>query len=338
MIAKKVRLAIVGCGAVAQEMYLPAAHLLPNLAITHAVDLDIDRAREVATRFQIPNCVRDYQQIFGQVDGVVVATPPDSHARISIDCLNQSLPVLCEKPLAEKTAEARALIEMASEQKVGLCLNNTRRMFPNFSKTREIVKNGQLGKIKSISYIEGLTFGWPSATGFYVDPSVTSRGILNDVGPHILDQICWWLDGKPTLKSYQDDSYGGPESVCEIEAEYHSCKINIFLNRLNDLKTTFVIEGEKGSLKGELFQWHKLELTDNNGQTSTIKLKVPYKTYPAHVLPIFENFLKLIQGEAEPLVSGIQVLSSIEWIEECYQNRKRFQMTWNENLEKILEN
>jgi predicted dehydrogenase len=335
----KLSIAIIGCGAATTSYYVPAskkcARQIDELFL---VDPHSGRAQETQAAIGYGEVVSDYHDILDKVNGAVIVLPNKLHYPVAMDFLRKSVHVLCEKPLAENTAEARELIEVAEEQKVGLCLNNTRRMFPNFSKTREIVKNGQIGKILSISYIEGLTFGWPSATGFYVDPSVSSRGILNDVGPHILDQICWWLGGKPTLKSYQDDSYGGPESVCEIVAEYHSCRINIFLNRLNDLKTTFVIEGEKGSLKGELFQWHKLELTDNNGQTSTIKLKVPYKTYPAHVLPIFENFLKVIQSETEPLVNGTEVLPSIEWIEECYQNRKRIQMTWNENLEKILEN
>jgi predicted dehydrogenase len=335
----KISLAIVGCGAATKSYYVPASiKYAKQIDDLYLVDQNTDRAEEIRNAIGYGQVVSDYHEIIEKVTGAVIVLPNYLHYPVAMDFLKEGIHVLCEKPLAESLSEAKELDQMAKQRQVGLCLNNTRRMFPNFRKTREFIDNGMLGKIKTISYIEGLTFGWPSATGFYVDPQVTSKGLLNDLGPHVLDQICWWLGGKPTLKSFLDDSYGGPESVCEIEAEYNGCDIQVFLNRLNDLKTTFYIQGEKGSLKGELFQWHKLEFHQSNGRMNVVKLNTKYKTYPEHVRPIFNNFLDVINGQAKPLVNGADVLHSIEWIDECYQHRDRIKMTWNENLEKIIEN
>ncbi len=108
--SEPIRLGIIGCGAITETRYLPAVRLLSNLVLTHVVDLDLERAESVAKHFDIPNFVDDYREIFGQVDAVVVATPPNSHAQISIDCLDNNLHVLCEKPLASSVEEAKQMI------------------------------------------------------------------------------------------------------------------------------------------------------------------------------------------------------------------------------------
>ena len=54
--SEEIKLAVIGCGAVTQARYLPAANLVPNLAITHIVDLDVERGREVANRFGVALC------------------------------------------------------------------------------------------------------------------------------------------------------------------------------------------------------------------------------------------------------------------------------------------
>ena len=45
---EKVSLAIIGSGAIAEEGYLPAADIVSNIVVTHVVDLDAERAKEVA--------------------------------------------------------------------------------------------------------------------------------------------------------------------------------------------------------------------------------------------------------------------------------------------------
>ena len=109
---KSIKLGIIGCGAITERGYLPAVRLLSNTVLTHLVDLDLERAASLAKHFGIPSFVDDYRQLYGKVDAVVVATPPNSHAPISIDCLNHGLHVLCEKPLAPSIDEAEQMIKV----------------------------------------------------------------------------------------------------------------------------------------------------------------------------------------------------------------------------------
>lgn len=329
------RIGIIGCGAAAKRYYVPAFRKYPSL-INHLclVDKNLEQAKELAHHLGGGKAYSDHFEIIGNVDGVIIALPHFLHFPVAMAFLEAGIHVLCEKPLAETSEQSKKMVEAASRSNVHLCVNNTRRMFPAFQAVQKIIESNRLGKLKSIRYMEGNSFAWPSATGFYVDPSVTNKGVLLDLGPHVLDTICWWLGGeKPTVLSCQDDSFGGPESVMRLSAEMDECRIDIMLNRLLELENTYAVSGEKGEITGRIFDWCNCTLVTNDGKRETISSKTTAKTYPDFVIPVIDNFIEAVQGKAEPLVPGREVISSIAMIEEAYQVRKTFDLPWYKKVD-----
>ena len=332
------RIGIVGCGAAAKRYYLPALKRYPNLlANLCLVDRNLETAQNLATELGGGRVFENYQDILGEVDGVIIAIPHFFHFEVSMDFLNAGVNVLCEKPLAETLAEVEELVKTAKKNEVSLSVNNTRRMFPNFKGVKNIIASGKMGKLRSIEFQEGSVFAWPSETGFYVNPKVSSKGVLLDIGSHVIDTISWWLGGKPELLVYEDDSFGGPESLAKVEAKFGNCKINILLNRLIELDNRFSLTFESGKLYGGIFEWGQVRTKDTAGIEKIVKFKNDAKTYPDFVIPVVDNFIKVISGEAKPLVSGEDVGYAVAVIEECYNNRKRINSEWYQNLEKIVE-
>jgi len=327
-----IKIGIIGCGAAAKRYYVSAfkryPHLVKNL---HLVDKNTRQAEELARELGGGEIFNDHGDVVEKVDGAIVAVPHFLHYQIAIDFLNAGVSVLCEKPLAESAQEVREMNEAAARNNATLCVNNTRRMFPSFQMVRDIIAEGQIGQLKTIKYYEGNTFAWPSSTGFYVDPRVSSKGVLLDLGPHVLDTVCWWLGAKPELIEYKDDSFGGPESVARIKALANGCSIEIFLNRLVDLDNRFEIVGELGTIEGKIFDWHNISVIFNSGETQQKKSKKMFKTYPEFIRPVIDNFIGVIAGTEKPLVSGNDVEASIQFIEGCYANRSRFQLPWYKN-------
>ena len=225
------------------------------------------------------------------------------------------------------------MVSAAKENGVALCVNNTRRMFPTNKAIHELLSQKQLGKIKSIRYTEGSMFGWASATGFYVNPKLTSKGLLSDLGPHVIDTLCWWLGEKPNILEYKDDSFGGPESVVRVDAELAGCRIELFLNRLVDLDSSFEIQCENGAIIGNPMDWSRYAIRSVDGKLNEINCPCSQKNYPAFIAPVIDNFIKTIQGKEEPLISGRDVLTSLKFIDQCYQARKRFRMPWYDNIQ-----
>jgi len=97
---KKVNLGIIGCGAVVQSYHLPASKFARNINILIIIDKNIQLAKKICQRYDIPYFSDDYHKIFNFVDGVLIALPNNLHALVSMDFLKRGIPVLCEKPIA----------------------------------------------------------------------------------------------------------------------------------------------------------------------------------------------------------------------------------------------
>ena len=148
-----------------------------------------------------------YHDVLGDVD--VILLPNDMHYGVTMDCLNAGVHVLCEKPLAVDPEHAREMVSTAERSNLALCVNNTRRMFPTFRAVRDAIVAGEIGRVTEIEYVEGNPFGWQSSTGFYVNPRITSKGVLLDLGPHVIDTVSWWLGGSLVLSSTWTTRTGG---------------------------------------------------------------------------------------------------------------------------------
>ena len=84
------------------------------------------------------------------IDAIYVATPHPAHHDNVILALNAGKPVLCEKPFAVNAAEAQAMVDAASHNKVALMEAMWARFLPHYAKVREIIASGVLGPILSI--------------------------------------------------------------------------------------------------------------------------------------------------------------------------------------------
>ena len=324
-----VNLAVIGCGAATERYYVPALKKFEQrIGNLYLVDTNIAQAKNIAKVVGKGKVQVNFQKIIRNIEGAVIVVPHFLHHPIAVELLKAGISVLCEKPLAEEPYQTKEMVAAAKANHVHLCVNNTRRMFPNFKKIKAIIENGDLGHLKSIKYYEGDTYGWQSATDFYVNPRVSSKGILLDLGAHVVDTICWWIGKKPTLREYMDDSFGGPESVVSLKAESEKCDIEIVINRLCDLESRFEITGEKGKITGKPSDWFNLSVHMDSGQNIFERLSKSAKNYPEFVLPVVKNFLDVIEGKDKPLISGAEVEASIELIDECYKNRKRFTLPW----------
>jgi predicted dehydrogenase/nucleoside-diphosphate-sugar epimerase len=321
---EKFKIGIIGCGAATKRYYVPAFKKYPEISKNvYLVDKNLSKAQEIGQELGSDKIFKDYKDVIGKVEGVIIVLPHFLHFKVAMDFLNAGTHVLCEKPLAELKAQVEEMISAAEQKNVQICVNNTRRMFPSFQKLKELVDNGTIQDISEINFIEGSIFEWPSETSFYVDPKVSAKGVLLDIGSHVLDLICWWLGHKPELVQYRDDSYGGPESLVHIQAKSKKTTINITLNRLLELNNGFRLEGNFGSIEGKQYDWNKLVLTDKSGKSSIIKNGAKVKTYPEFVIPIVDNFFDVISGKGKPLISAVDVKDSIHWIDECYSQRQK---------------
>jgi len=328
------RLALVGCGAIAENYYLPVFANYPTLlANVIFVDRDENRAKELAVKYKAANYAANYQEVLGRVDGVIVAVPTHLHYMITRDCLAYGVPVLCEKPLADTAENARNLVQLASEKKVALAVNYLQRLVPAFAKVKEMLEQKSLGEPLSIQYYVGEEFNWPTASGFYFNAPLSARGILRDRGAHAMDHICWWLAGKPRLISSMNDAWGGSDAVSQVFFESGKCRGELKLSWLVSFPCTFKVTCENGTIEGKVYDYQNLDIRAGNGKKKKVRLHAKEKTKIDIARRIVGNFVEVVCSGAKPLISGNEVLDSLDFIDECYASAVRFDMPWYETLE-----
>ena len=122
---------------------------------------------------------------------MIVATPNNSHASISIAALQNKKHVWCEKPLAIDLKEASEMIKAASNNKVFLKTGSNLRYFPNVQKGIEILKSNALG---DILFLRGwIGNSWEYLSSWHFNKKIAGGGTLLDNGFHIIDLTVLFL-------------------------------------------------------------------------------------------------------------------------------------------------
>jgi len=328
--------AVVGCGAIAKMRHVPVLAERPEVRERLVlVDQDLDRARALAHAFGVASVAADYRDVLGKVDGVVIALPHHLHFRVALDCLRAGVHVLCEKPLAESAAEVAELLAAAEQSHVALAVNNTRRLFPPSRRVHELLSEGAIGAVRFLGYYDGTKYEWPSASGFAFGLRGTRKGVLLDVGAHVLDLVCWWLGRQPQVTAYTDDSFGGSEAVAKLSFTDGVTHGEVHLSWLAKLRNGFRIEGEAGTIVGSVYDWHAVELVSPSQKRKVIPLNSRIRTSSDAGRLVVEDVVHVVQSRRPALVCGRDGAPSIAMIEAGYARRQGVEMPWHDDWERI---
>jgi predicted dehydrogenase len=112
---------------------------LPDSRLVAVVDINADRAQEIAARYGVRALV-DFQEILRDAEAVTIATPPTTHYEIARACLDAGLHVLVEKPITDDLDHASVLIRIARERGRILQVGHLERFSDAGRMVRELIK------------------------------------------------------------------------------------------------------------------------------------------------------------------------------------------------------
>ncbi len=321
-------IAVIGCGAIFERFYLPAlekrSDLLSSLIL---VDTNAARAEAVRTRLGAAASATDYREVMTRVSGAIVATPHHLHTPLTLEFVERGVHVLCEKPLSRTAAEVDQVVAAAAANRVHVLVNQTRRLFPSSQEVRRRIADGAIGELREIDYVLGEPFGWPAETNTYFGAAAGGRGVLFDTGAHVVDLICWFLGGEPEIVSYEDDSRGGTEAVAEVRLRLGEVSARIRLSWLSKLRNTYRITGTRGSLEGRVYEASSFTHRDERGKTRSIKTDGP-RGSSSFADRLLANFVGVLEGREQPIVSAGDVRPAISVIDACYARRSTMHEPW----------
>lgn len=143
---EKLRIGIIGVGGIARGRHIPAFKQLSSKAIITAVtDVNLDRAKEAAEEFNIPNVYPTYEEMFEHVDAVVICTPNKFHAEISIAALEAGVHALTEKPMALNVSECEAMLAAAKKSGKVLGVAYHFRFMKNVLAAKQVMLADEIG-------------------------------------------------------------------------------------------------------------------------------------------------------------------------------------------------
>lgn len=330
---ERIRLALVGCGAVARIHHLPAIAGVEAVDLAVLVDPCLDRARELAANFAITQVARNYREVIDEVDAAIVATPNYLHAPIAIDLLRRGIHVLVEKPMAASSQECERMISAAHESGALLAVGMEMRFFYPCRFVKQALAKNLLGRIDSFDLRAGIVSNWPATTDYFLHKNQSGGGVLIHYGVHVLDLLLWWL-GDYAEVAFADDALGGVEANCEMQLRLCSgASGTAEISRMRKLRNTCLIEGERGSLEIELWDPNG-RLYLNHADDLVLNGCVDGGAGPAHesAPDVFArqlvDFVEAIRQRRAPFVPGHEALRAVRLIETCYGSKQPLDVPW----------
>jgi predicted dehydrogenase len=155
---------------------------------------DPAKVAAAAARLGWAEAVTDWRDLVSRddIDLIDICTPGDSHASIALAALAAGKHVLCEKPLANSVAEARAMTQAAAVARESgvraMCGFNYRRV-PAVALLRRLVEDGRLGEIRHVRavYLQDWITDPQFPLVWRLRREVAGSGALGDIAAHIVD-------------------------------------------------------------------------------------------------------------------------------------------------------
>lgn len=179
------RVVIVGGGFFGTKRLEACLALPEHFTVVGVIDPDPKQRERIERMYRVPTA-QAWQTFSAPADLAIIATPNVYHASASIEAMRRNMHVLCEKPLAISTKDARRIVAAAKKYHRIIKTGSNHRFFHTVQKAKELVQKGMIGNILFFKGSIG-TNGNRVSNRWFWDKSVSGGGTFIDNGCHLLD-------------------------------------------------------------------------------------------------------------------------------------------------------
>lgn len=252
---KPIRVGLIGYGYWGSKHARVLASL-PNVELT-VIEARPDRRCEAMTSFGGIDTASSLDEVQEELDAVVVATPPRSHAPIALQALRAGLHTLVEKPLATSITDAETVVQTADASGLTLMVGHIFEYNAAVWKLKEIVSSGELGGI------------------LYIDTARLSLGryqndcnVIWDLAPHDISIVSYLLDEFPeTASVWAQQNIGGVHAdVAYLRLDFARAATSAFVRvswlNPNKVRQVTVVGERKMAVYNDLSDNERIRIYD----------------------------------------------------------------------------
>lgn len=304
-IGKPLRWGIIGTGWVASDYVTPGIIKSPGSQLTACLGSSPEKSRAFAEKFKAPHAHDDLAGLLAnpEVDAVYIALPNAMHHAAVLAAARAGKHILCEKPFAMKTAEAREMVEACDKAGVVLRIAHQIRLDAAVVRAREIVRSGRLGRLAEVSLERASGLG--SRLSWRND--FAQSGVMYDVGVHLLDLI-QYVTGQRFVEvsafTHPDRRAGKPDDTMTVlgrlEGDCHA--LARATREVGNAENNLIVEGADATLVTSPLRFareHVITIRDAKGGVEQERFAVS----PAYDLQV-TAFEADVRGERSLLPDG----------------------------------
>lgn len=333
----RLKICVVGCGRVAISHLDGTLQAQDEVELAAVISRDPGKAAKFAAKYgakKIHPSLEDALQDPG-IEAVVLCLPNHLHRDYTIRCARAGKHVLVEKPMANTAAECEEMILAAERNGVKLMVGQSRRFHEAVLKSKELVDNGRIGLLFSITAVLFAYLRSPP-TDWWRSKDKAGGLIIPLWGNHIIDYILWMFGEMPErvyCEAYSNNPNWEGEDETTIIMGYSGNRhatIKMSWNTIlksaegewdgkgkmlssSDIIYERRIQGSEGSLflKDETFLSHNaITVMEGNQAISNFGMQI-------------KEFASAIRENREALISGRFAANIVKIQEAAFESAKR---------------
>jgi len=308
------KLAVIGTGYWGKNHVRATKELMDEgkVEALSICDADETRAKEMASNFGLPYTT-DYKELIGSdIDGVVIATPSDTHHMLAKEFLEAGKDVLVEKPMTLHSDKAMELIRIAEKNGSILMVGH---IFRYHSAVNEIKKRMERGDFGELYYI--------MSNRYSLRMPRKDMGVLFALAIHEVDLFCYLLGREypEGITATMDNYIGGTEEIAQIISYFdNNVKGYAFESWLspNGKRRELVVVGSKMSVSVDYLKPNEINVFDVTISSEGIATEGSYVIPIEYKEPLKEelkNFVSCIKTRNKPVADMYAGKRAVEMIE-----------------------
>lgn len=314
-----IRWGMIGCGAVTERKSGPAFYQTPGSRLAGLWNRSRAPAENYASRHPVERVFATLDDLLNnpEIDAIYIATPPASHLDLALRVAAAGKPCCVEKPIANSTSDARAMIAAFEDAGLPLFVSYYRRSLPRFLQVKSWIDAGHLGALTSVEWTLTRT---PRPADddlpWRLDPRQAPGGLFDDLACHGLDLFDHLLGPLDTVTDRTVEPASTERVPLRISADWTHANGVLGHGRWDfaapERIDAVVLQGRNGSIRFSVFEDEPIII-----ETATLRECLDIPNPDPIQGPHVANLVRALNdGWTHPstATSAVRTMRTSEWI------------------------